>query len=367
VPSSSRGIWLVIVAALFVFVRSEDARAAEPAPHVEVVLGGPEAEADAMQAVLDELLGRLDVAHDFARTPGIDPVSVLEPREGDAAIRVWLELRRPERATCFIADQHGERILIRHLTLEAGLDEVAREQLGHIVESSVQALLEGGEIGVSRTEAAAELGVSEPAPPPPPPAPEPPAPPPAREPATAGWVGLGYQAQFWGGPVPAYHGPALAGGVRARAGARPRSGLAPGAMFSAQWMTPTAIESEEVALRLQGAALRAMATLRPRLADLAALHVAFGGGVDVVRVAPEARPGSPLDVTPAYTTAFPQGQAEVGLIALLPRGLELHFAALAGVDLIDAFYFVEGDSGPVFDPWIVRPGLRIGLAWDSGR
>ena len=63
---------------------------------------------------------------------------------------------------------------MRNLELADGLDEVGREQLGHIVETSVEALVEGGQIGVTRVEAIEQLGVEPPAPKPEPqPEPEP--------------------------------------------------------------------------------------------------------------------------------------------------------------------------------------------------
>jgi hypothetical protein len=354
----STGLAVLITVLLWGFAIPANAMGPPQRHRVEVVLGGPDESTQAMQAILDELLGRLAVDVEYAHVEGIELHAVVTPREQakSATARVWLDLTGSRRATVYLADEGWERILVRNLELTDGLDEVGREQLGHIVETSVEALLEGGQIGVTRVQAIEQLGVepkpqseSEPAPP------EPQEPPPA-----GGWVELGYQTQFWGGPVPAYHGPmALAGLIGS--GNRVR----PGAFISAQYLTPATLETDLLALRLQGGAFRLMAALAPKVSDNLALHVALGGGMDVIAVSPRSIDEGMATPSRRYVVVFPEGQAEFGLWIALPRGFELRFAGVLGVDLIDGFYFVEGAEQPFFDPWVVRPGLRVSLAWGS--
>ena len=356
--------YLLALSTVMVLIHGAPAHAAGPersVDRVEVVLAGPGEERDAMRAVLVELIGRLEVDVSYADADAVDAREVLTAPEGarPATARVWLELGESERVTCYLVDGAWERIMVRHVPLSGGIDEIAREELGHIVESSVDALLGGGEIGVSRVEAAAQLGVD--IRPPEEPAPEAPAPSPEPAPRAQGVLGLGYQAQFWGGSVPAYHGPVLLGGVRASA-----TRVRPGAMLTVQYLTPVLLQAEAIDLRLQGAALRVMATLSPRLGESLELNVAVGGGVDLVRVSPAATEDGAAVAADPYTAIFPEAEVDVGLAARLGRGLALRFDALVGIDMIDSFYFVAGAPDPLFDPWVVRPGLRATLVWSSG-
>jgi hypothetical protein len=333
--------------------------AQDPAGRVEVVLGGSADTTATMREILGELLGRLAVAVAYREASAIDVRDVVTPRAGAQPVtaRVWLELGSSERATLYLADDGWERILVRNVSLADGLDEVAREQLGHIVETGVEALLEGGKIGIARADVVEQLGVAvpEPAAPAPPPTP-------ARDPqpprGPGAWLELGYQAQLWGGPVPGYHGPVLGAGLFARA---PR--LRPGGLFTAQYIVPSSIEREDLHLALQGVALRVMAALAPSVREGVALHVALGGGVDVVAARPGAARDSMVRPGPGFAAGFPQAHAELGVRVALGRGFELRILGLVGVDLVDGYFFVSGTPRRFFDPWVPRPGLRVSVAW----
>jgi len=138
-----------------------------PAPRfVEVTAAGPPESLDAMARLLGELLERLAVTLRWVAQPRIvlDGVLVARAPTPGAVGAVWLDLSSREHVRIVLADAGGDRFLVRDLRLATGLDPVGREQVGHVVESAVAALLEGGTIGLSREAARSAAGVSAPAP-----------------------------------------------------------------------------------------------------------------------------------------------------------------------------------------------------------
>ena len=57
----------------------------------------------------------------------------------------------------YLADGRWERVLVRRVPAPREFDEVEREQLAHIVESSVDALLSGATIGLTLREVSRSL------------------------------------------------------------------------------------------------------------------------------------------------------------------------------------------------------------------
>src|SRR5436189_68309 len=75
-----------------------------------------------------------------------------------AFARVWIDARDPARTTLYLADGAWERVLVRTVATPQALDEVAREEIGHIVQDAVAALRAGLHIGfTTRDEARASL------------------------------------------------------------------------------------------------------------------------------------------------------------------------------------------------------------------
>ena len=93
--------------------------------------------------------------------------------------RVFIDFTAPDHATLFLIDPRRGRIHVRRVTLDHGFDAVARESALFVIEESIDAILEGRDIGVSREEYQRSVAPPPPAPsrrPAPPPAPAPPAP-----------------------------------------------------------------------------------------------------------------------------------------------------------------------------------------------
>ena len=135
------------------------AQAPDARPIVEIVAaGGPEILA-AMAERARSLPSRFAVSLRWRETEALDPRDVVAPRAADPAVltRVWLDLRDPARAVLFIANAAHDRFLVRVVPARDGYGELTRESLATIVESAIDALLAGGQIGVERSAALREL------------------------------------------------------------------------------------------------------------------------------------------------------------------------------------------------------------------
>src|SRR5882672_9613648 len=108
------------------------ARRAIAAERVEVTLAST-SDTTALARVVSELLHRLRVEEHIVSARGLDPRDVITPHPASqpAVARIWVELASAERATVYVVDGKQERILIRHVPLAHGLDEIAREEIAH--------------------------------------------------------------------------------------------------------------------------------------------------------------------------------------------------------------------------------------------
>src|SRR3954447_13003988 len=119
-------------------------------------------------------------------------------RESGSTCASRAALRSTSPETRPIACWSGMSLLVDRI------DEVAREEIAHIVEATVDALLIGGRLGVVTDESAVPKTA--------PPAPE-------RPKGVSLDVGLGYATQMWSdSSQPFLHGPAIFVGMAGRAG-----------------------------------------------------------------------------------------------------------------------------------------------------
>jgi hypothetical protein len=125
-------------------VREPTAAAAED-KMVDVVVSGDPDDAAGVEVVVRELVARLPVVLQWSRATGIDPVQVLAQRAPDTRIvtRAWMDLSDRKRARIYVANPWNARFVVRVVPLLDGYDEIAREVLGHIIESCVDAFLAG--------------------------------------------------------------------------------------------------------------------------------------------------------------------------------------------------------------------------------
>ena len=113
-------------------------------------------------------------------------MAIAPPQEATPTVaRVLLDFTVPGEATLLLIDPRRGRVYARRMALANGLDAVARASVRFVIEQSIDAILEGRDIGVSREEFQRSVAPPPPAAEPPPPAPAPaPAPVPAPAPAT---------------------------------------------------------------------------------------------------------------------------------------------------------------------------------------
>ena len=142
------------------------------------------------------------------------------------AARLFVDFTAPGHATLFLIDPRRGRIHVRRVMLDHGFDAVAREGMLFVIEQSIDAILEGREIGVTREEYQRSVV----APPAPPPAPTVPSPPDAPVPPPTGYgtrllLAGGYDGVAMGSG--AYQHAATAG---VRGAARPRPDHGRGAL-----------------------------------------------------------------------------------------------------------------------------------------
>lgn len=347
---------------------------AEVARRVEVSVAGDRETTAALESGLLELSERQGLELDWSTRSAVHPKDVLRVEARDAALlaRIWLDVRSSDRAVLYIADTTHDRFLLRVVPLEAGYDEVARESLGNIVESAIDALLAGAEFGVSREALEAqveqELAATEPAP-----SPERPAESPRETPSSpliepraneSPWLPsgfVGYRVEFAKRTELLRHGPELGVIVWQRVNT-----LGAFVGVSGGYRMPSVWTGEGVELELQGAGGRLAFGLGSRR-QASSWRVGVVAGLEATRVETRVSDSTLSARDPDWQRApvvgaFASGELRVyrswGL--LLGAGAEYdpmghHFDVLRG-----------GRTAPVFEPWLLRPVVWVGVSgWRS--
>jgi hypothetical protein len=338
---------------------------APPSQLAVVVLTGEASGNTALSDVISELLLRQGVEPQVESQAQFSPDAFLDSNPRDARSYAFVSVRSRDRAKLYFRGPHGQRFLLRELSLRDGLDELGRELIARVVETSMVALLDSRE-GVSQAEARAELAKDpEPAPTESGSAPTPvasSAPEPGPEPAP---VRASLSPLFALRAVGHYTGPDL--------GPRFALGLEAGVRYSApRWPKLGARLSFEAALPQELDADEAEATLLtfPIRAGLELgtsfdLFFALSAGVDIVHLNPERASSSELTPNDASTELTPVGRTEIRYELALSSSLSLALVALADVPLTTTRYDViqDGARNTLARPWAVQPGLAIGLGF----
>jgi hypothetical protein len=323
--------------------------------HVEIKLVSAGNAAGGLEGSLRELLTRLQVTVHFANAGSVDEHHILSPHpdEPPAVARVWIDLRAADHVTLYLAGMKEDRVLVRRVPLVDHIDEVAKEEIAHIVEATVDALLWGGRIGVATDE------------------PRPPnaAPLPARVTGVRLDLGVGYEALAWSPTRPILHGPAFFVGMGARGGK-----LRPAFLLEGTLRFPTTIDGAPyypVSTRLDQGALRALAVIDWAVHPSWSLAVGLGGGVDLVRVSPEATEGAQAEQDSMVVHPMVRG------VAMVRYAFTSRSAIFAGVaadfDWLETRYLIRyvADRAPetesrelIFHPWRLRPLAFLGITSD---
>ena len=94
------------------------------------------------------------------------------------------------------------------------------------------------------------------------------------------------------------------------------------------------------------------------------LRGALGGGVDIVRLNPEAVGASGVALADARLLTFPMVRAALGLEFRVAPVLSLWSRIAIDFDASGTRYVFEGREGErlVLSPWVLRPALAVGAA-----
>jgi hypothetical protein len=323
---------------------------------VEVVIAADDASAPAMRAVVVELIGRLRLPVTVALAPGVNAAEVITPRAAaePRVARAWIDLSKPERATLYLVDSDWERILIRHVRNLPGHEELAREAVGHILETAVDALAHGARIGVTREEARAEIEkASAPVTPLVAPTPSATGPGPRLE------FGAAYEAELYAQGGLVANGPVGTFYVGA-----PRGKLRPGGWLTLQYRLPVIVDTLPIGVRLDGVTARALAAIDFAVAPRLEVRLGAGAGVDVMHMTPrlEGSPGTVRGNDEDFVVVV--ARVSGGVLWSLSANVALSLIVSCDLDPSGSRYVaVAADLlEPVLSPWSVRPALSLGLA-----
>ncbi len=281
--------------------------------------------------------------------------AIAPPKEATPSrARVLLDFTVEGQATLFLIDPPRGRVYVRRMALPHGLDAVARASVRYVVEQSIDAILEGREIGVSREEFQRGALPSPPAPAAPRAAPAAPTPAPPA-PASAG-----SQLQIAGG----YEAVAMGSGefqqaakiaVAARVA---RVVIAAAARLAA----PMSIVGDGAQARLSTAGLSVSAAGRFLSLGSLSISAGLGAGVDFTRVAPAVAPGvATPDLRPAaaFWALAPWLKPFAGIERLFGR-ISVAVAVGAEIHPLDERYTVKADATrEVFAPGRLRPEAEV--------
>ena len=278
---------------------------------------------------------------------------LLEASREGAAVRCFIDLSRLARARLYFSDRRAERFLARELTLAQGLDELGKEALAQVLESSVERLLADQATTLNREQLRSLL------------APEPPRAAPRREIAPAprrakrtelsgGW------GAFYGMRALSAdrfsHGPALA--LRLEV---PLRGIGIGAWLSGQYLLPVELSQPVAGVRLTTFAPRLGVGARA-VGDSFQFGARLGCGLDVERLVPQKTGQSQLELTDARWVHAGLATAALDAGLRLSSRLWLSASALVDADFRPRHYDLEtaGVQRTVLEPWPFRPGAMLG-------
>jgi hypothetical protein len=343
------------------FLGMGTARAEDPR-RAEVQIAGPLERVALVEQAVREPLSRLPIVVSSSRADAVDPKTVIDrsPNAADAFVRVWIDLAVENQVTIYFVDSAWEHILVRHITLERNLDDVEREEIAQIVRSSVEALLSGATIGISREEAR-DLLLPKPktkTPPPVIPKPKPRAPPKPVTPNSRVEAGAFYEGELYANTL--WHGPGVFAGVHTP------DPLGLGGRFTLQYRVPATVEGDRLGARIQAIALRALAHASYQSGHLGACGGA-GLGADITSTDPTNLKGnaspenSRWDVVPVLRALGGGGLVFGSMGVWTVVGLD--------VDLIETNFTAKrgNETYTAVDVSRVRPffGIDVTLALDA--
>ncbi|MFZ5891949.1 MAG: hypothetical protein ACOY0T_12915 [Myxococcota bacterium] len=344
---------------------------AETEREVRVMIAADSANARDLKAVFVELLTRLHVSLVVTRVAAIEPAAIASPgaTENGVLTRVWVDLTKPGAAILYLLDVRSDRVLVRKVRRTPDGAELVREELGHILQTSVEGLLAGETVGVPRQEILPLLEPDTKSTEPAKPAPiehAPTAPVEAERSSPNapghGWLRgratLLYAAGLLASEATFTHGPEL--GFFALANGH----IEPGLWLSLQWRLPVQVAEGPVSARFSQFAPRGLFTAKLVGNSERALRLGIGAGADVVRVETSLNADAEVDILAPRTHVFAIARAAFLLDWRLSGALRLVGALTIDADGSGARYVFSTRAGEraLLEPYALRPALALGIA-----
>jgi len=317
---------------------------------VKVAIAGNDRSVGAIMKSLTEALSFIAVTAQFERADAVDPRSIPEnqPPPQLHFARLWIDATAPHEIILYITDAGGERVFVRRISLDHGLDTVAVESLALVAQSSLEALLAGRPIGMTRDDYEQSLA---PAPPPPARQRVPVAPTlrvneaESREVRSSHWrLTAGYQMQAWDRATIRHE---AAVGVEYE-----RWTLRFAMSLFSTW--PIQFHSGESGAELFSNGIRLQVSRPVLLPWQLRLVPGLGFAIELTRISPELSPGA--QPASPYFAVDPTARAVVGIERSLGRW---SLRGILGLDwaVRPVRYVVtdQSETEVVRTPWQVRP------------
>lgn len=332
-------------------------RRAAPAVPVRIALIGPSAEDSAARAVIGEWLAREGMAVSWSFPSRFLVEHLFAPAQ-DIAIEAWIDLSSPEQVHLYFRDATSKWFVIRAVRLANGLDEVGREQIGHVVSSAVIALAAGAEGALHEEGARMALHAL------PPPSVVVATPPRDGKPGLRlELAGLGC-VQIHARDKPTTEAVALS--LTLARGPRWGPGRgSPGAWLGLRYQIPVTSQAGPVSVDLSTVSLRSGLLWEVRGLRAVSFRLALGGGVDRVQYQP-AGDTTVLALAPASHFWLPMASLWAGCEVRLVEHVGLDIRVFADLAMARVHYDVDDPGGSQVEaltPYRLRPGLALGTAF----
>lgn len=311
--------------------------------------------------VLREALGPQElgpVGVRWMRASRIEPNEVLRAQPSEVAVRCFIDLSALPRARLYFADRSAQHFLARDIDLARGLDDLGKEELGQVVASSIEVLLDNAASGMDRNHMTSVLTDR-------PPAsaaqPEPGADVsvPSQISSVTFELGAFYSLQAFASDIAVSQGPGAFGTVGA-----PFRSTRLSLRWSAQLVLPQQLEGPLLGTRLDTTALRIGLGGERDLGERSRVGLWLGGGLDVVYIDPRQGSTQDAELTSPRYSQITLLSAVAEFSVRVSRDVRLTCAFVADSDLRPRHYDVTTPTGvtSVLEPWRVRPGIIVGVA-----
>lgn len=330
-----------------------------PRLRVNVTLIGPDSARSGVREVIAELLAREGFALSWSSGDSFLPQDLLDSKaEQDfPTIGVWIDLSSSAEARLYFRDSQADRFFIRSLPLAQTIDEIGKEEIGHIVASAVLALSQGSGQAMTRSEARAALRVQ------PAQDSESKMPPATTRPLRLEIVAAG-GAQLLAREIPVAGLLTLSAAVT-RGPRWGRAGGGVGAWLDLGYQTSASYQGNAVGVALQSLSLRAGMHWEIERRRALVFRLGLGGGLDRVDFQPSGD-AKLVDLTPGGAFFVPAVCFWGGIDIRLSEHFAVATRAFADVALMDVHYSVQSSSGAntrVLAPFAFRPGASLGMAF----